>query len=288
VEGWNEGTVSAYSIDPATGRLTYINKQPTRGSTTCQNSRDRKGNFLLAANYSSSPENELPNKAIIVLPIRDDGGLEAGVADAVHIGSGPNPDRQERPHPHAVQATPDNRYLVVADLGLDLLITYRFDPATGTIARHGAAALPPGSGPPDTGDLRADAAAWFREVAAHYGRPPQTSLLRALTSAAAESEEVSSKLLARFVVPFRSALVARLSEAQRAGHVRADAPLALVAEALMSQKTAQIRARMPSQMRSAESLSVWSAGMSPARMIPALSETALPAFAAVSPQVMPR
>lgn len=147
VDGWNEGTVSAYSINPQTGRLAYINKQPTRGSTTAQNSQDRKGNFLLAANYSSSPEGELPNKAIIVLPIRDDGGLEPGVADAVHIGTGPNPDRQERPHPHAVQATPDNRYLVVADLGLDLLITYRFDPASGNISRHGAAALPPGSGP---------------------------------------------------------------------------------------------------------------------------------------------
>lgn len=105
--------------------------------------------------------------------------------------------------------------------------------------------LPPGSGPPDTGDLRADAAAWFREVAAHYGRPPQTSLLRALTSAAAESEEVSSKLLARFVVPFRSALVARLSDAQRAGHVRADAPLALVAEALIGALVFRIITREP-------------------------------------------
>src|SRR4051794_5271028 len=34
VDGWNEGTVSAYSVDPETGRLAYINKQPTRGSTT--------------------------------------------------------------------------------------------------------------------------------------------------------------------------------------------------------------------------------------------------------------
>ena len=147
VFGWNEGTVSAYSIDPATGHLRYINKQPTRGSLSAHNSRDRKDRFLLVANYSDGPEDELPNKAFVVLPIRDDGSLEPGIADAVHIGSGPNPERQERPHPHSILATPDNRYLVVADLGLDLLISYRFDAATGEIARSGASALPPGSGP---------------------------------------------------------------------------------------------------------------------------------------------
>ena len=105
--------------------------------------------------------------------------------------------------------------------------------------------LPSGHAPADTGDLRTDARTWFREVADHYGRPPQTSLLRALTSAAAESEEVSSKLLARFVAPFRSALVARLSDAQRAGHVRADAPLALIAEALIGALVFRVLAREP-------------------------------------------
>ena len=147
VLGWNEGTVSAYAIDPQTGRLRYINKQSSRGSVAAQNSRDRKGNFLLVANYSMGPETDLPNKAIAVLPIREDGGLEPAVADAVHTGTGPNPDRQERSHPHSVLATPDNRYIVVADLGLDLLISYRFDPTNGAISRSGAAALPPGSGP---------------------------------------------------------------------------------------------------------------------------------------------
>lgn len=93
--------------------------------------------------------------------------------------------------------------------------------------------LPDGYGPADTGDLRTDARTWFQGIARLYGGPVQMSLLRALTSAAAESEEVSSKLLARFVVPSRRALVLRLSEAQRSGHVRADAPLALVADALI-------------------------------------------------------
>src|SRR5581483_102354 len=43
VFGWNEGTVSAYRLEPATGRLTYIDKQPTLGSITAYNSFDRTG-----------------------------------------------------------------------------------------------------------------------------------------------------------------------------------------------------------------------------------------------------
>jgi 6-phosphogluconolactonase len=147
VFGWNEGTVSAYAIDPATGQLSYINKQPSLGSITAHNSPDRSGNFLLVANYSLAPEGERPNKAVAILPIRPDGGLLPAVSDAVHSGTGPVPDRQERPHPHSVLATPDNRHIVVADLGLDLLVVYRFNSQTGAISRSGAASLAPGAGP---------------------------------------------------------------------------------------------------------------------------------------------
>jgi 6-phosphogluconolactonase len=147
VVGWNEGTASAYAIDPATGNLHYINKQATLGSITAHNSRDRTGNFLLVANYSLMPENELPNKAIAIMPIREDGGLKPSVSDATHTGTGPDPERQERPHPHCVKTTPDNRYVIVSDLGLDLLVIYRFDSQTGALSRAGAASLPPGAGP---------------------------------------------------------------------------------------------------------------------------------------------
>jgi 6-phosphogluconolactonase len=69
------------------------------------------------------------------------------VAEAAHEGSGPNEARQERPHAHCVLATPDNRFLVVSDLGIDRLVVYRFDASSGAIARHTETALPPGSGP---------------------------------------------------------------------------------------------------------------------------------------------
>lgn len=105
--------------------------------------------------------------------------------------------------------------------------------------------LPEGAGPLDSGDLRQDMRTWFGELAAHYGREPQASLLRALTAAAAESEEVAAKLLARFGDPYRSTVVARLVAAQGEGKVRANAPLALVAEALVGALVFRVLSREP-------------------------------------------
>lgn len=105
--------------------------------------------------------------------------------------------------------------------------------------------LPVGEGPADTGDLREDMRAWFRELAAQYGREPQASLLRALTAAAAESEEVAAKLLARFGDPYRSTIVSRLDAARGSGKVLPDAPLALVAEALVGALVFRVLSREP-------------------------------------------
>ncbi|HEY8427234.1 MAG TPA: TetR/AcrR family transcriptional regulator [Sandaracinaceae bacterium] len=105
--------------------------------------------------------------------------------------------------------------------------------------------LPTGEGPPDTGDLRADLRAWFRAIAEQYGREPQSSLLRALVAAAAESEEVAAKLLARFGEPYRATLASRLRTAKGADRVRADAPLDLVAEALIGALVFRVLSREP-------------------------------------------
>ena len=146
VHGWAEGTVSAYEIDASSGALVYVNKQPTRGSTVAQFSFDRTGRFLLLVNYTAAPTSIGPDRSLVVFPLVD-GEIGPAIADARHTGSGPNGDRQERSHAHAVLSSPDNRFLLVSDLGLDQIIVYRFDADRGAIDRSGALALPPGSGP---------------------------------------------------------------------------------------------------------------------------------------------
>jgi 6-phosphogluconolactonase len=135
------GAVSAFSIDRATGKLTFLNKVSSRGGGPCHLAIDRTGKFLAVANYGTG--------STAVLPIGDDGTLGEATGFYQHAGSSVDPKRQQGPHAHSVNFSPDNRFLMVADLGLDQVLVFRFDAATGSIAPHEPpfARLKPGSGP---------------------------------------------------------------------------------------------------------------------------------------------
>lgn len=146
VSGWNEGDVTAYGIDYASGALTYLSKQPTRGDGTAHNSHDGTGRYAAIANYSGLPADARPNQSVVIYPRAADGTVLTLSDEVRHYGRGPD-DRQERPHAHCVRWTPDNRFVVVADLGIDKLVIYAFDATSGTLTPHGQTTMPPGSGP---------------------------------------------------------------------------------------------------------------------------------------------
>jgi 6-phosphogluconolactonase len=131
------GAISAFAVD--SGRLTLTNMVPSRGAGPCHIALDRTGRWLFAANYGSG--------SIAVFPIREDGGLGEASAFVQHSGSGTDHQRQEGPHAHIVVPSPDNRFLLVADLGLDEVFVYSFDAAKGALTQASAAKLAPGSGP---------------------------------------------------------------------------------------------------------------------------------------------
>ncbi len=147
VSGWHEGVVTAYRIDRATGALTYINKQATRGNISVHVSLDATERWLFVANYLLGPAGARPPQAVVVFPVEPDGGVGAPVATVAHQGSGPHVARQEMPHPHCVVPSPDNRHVLVADLGIDKVLTYRFDAEVGSLNLAHTLSLPPGSGP---------------------------------------------------------------------------------------------------------------------------------------------
>lgn len=147
VPQWHEGTVTAYRYDPAARRLAYINKQASLGSVAAHCSLDARSGTLLVANYGGLPEGEGPDRAVAALPLGPGGRLEAAVASVAHSGRGTDPGRQERPHPHCVLPSPDGRFLVVADLGLDLLASYRWGPEGLAPEPAAVTRLRGGSGP---------------------------------------------------------------------------------------------------------------------------------------------
>ena len=140
-EGAKTGSVSSFAIDPAKGRLTPINVQPSGGAAPCHLQCDRTGRFLAVANYSGGN--------FAVFPVAADGRLGPAAGVVGGTGSGPNKARQEGPHGHEVVFAPDNRFLLAADLGLDRVFVYRFDSSNGRLTPNEppSASLAPGSGP---------------------------------------------------------------------------------------------------------------------------------------------
>ncbi len=140
-EGQPAGSVSAFSIDAATGRLSLLNRVSSRGADPCHLVVDGTGKNVLVANYTGG--------SVASLPIRPDGSLSPASAFVQHRGSGRDPGRQKGPHAHAVQVDPSNRHLLVADLGLDQVLVYRFDAARGSLEPSAPpnAPLSPGAGP---------------------------------------------------------------------------------------------------------------------------------------------
>ena len=140
-KGEKSGGLSGFAIDRKTGKLTFLNEVSSRGAGPCHVALDKTGKYLLVANYDGG--------SVAVFPVLPDGRLGEASAVVQHGGHGPNAERQEGPHAHEIQLTRDNRFAVAADLGLDELLVYRFDPAKGTLAANDPpfAKVDPGAGP---------------------------------------------------------------------------------------------------------------------------------------------
>lgn len=118
-------SVSAYSIDPKTGALTFLNKVSSRGEGPAHISVDKLGKDLLVANYRSG--------SIALLPIQPDGRLSEATAFDQHHGSGPDKVRQAGPHAHGGAFSPDDRFALVAEHGIDEVMIYRLDTEKGSL-----------------------------------------------------------------------------------------------------------------------------------------------------------
>ena len=124
-KGPNSGGVSAFSVDHATGKLTFLNEVPSRGADPCYIIVDQTGKYVLVANYTGG--------SVAVFPVLADGKLGEASGFVQHTGKGTNPERQEGPHAHSIDLSPDNRFAMVDDLGLDELLVYKFDGAKGSL-----------------------------------------------------------------------------------------------------------------------------------------------------------
>lgn len=134
--------ISAFRIDPATGKLTHLNSVSTFGKNPVHLTVDPTNRWVIVANHLSS--------TLAVLTRNPDGSL-GGLADEVTLTGRIGPHRVEQPFskPHQVAYDRSERFLIVPDKGVDQVFTFTLDPASGKLAQV-AAGTPrarDGSGP---------------------------------------------------------------------------------------------------------------------------------------------
>ena len=148
-----DGSVSAYSRDPANGRLTLLNTVSSQGAGPAHLSVHPSSKYVLVANYAGG--------TVAVLPVLSHGELgpatdvrhDEGPVGPVHATSAPPGSfaisGHDKVHAHMIQSDPSGRFVLAADLGLDRILIWKFDAARGKLSPNDPpwVALPPGDGP---------------------------------------------------------------------------------------------------------------------------------------------
>lgn len=138
IKDGESGGVAAYSILGETGELKLLNSQLTEGASPCHVSVDKENNHVVTAHYHRG--------TVELYKVNKENGKVAPASSIVqHEGSGPNKERQEKPHVHYSGFTPDEKYIAVIDLGIDKLITYANN--DGVLEEVSSLSVKPGSGP---------------------------------------------------------------------------------------------------------------------------------------------
>ncbi len=148
VNGLNDpaATVTTFAIDANTGSLNQRSQVSSGGNGPAYISVDATGHAAFVANYYGS--------SVASYRIQPDGTLSQPVEridfkDHKEFGAlGSNAARQDIPHPHCATISPDNRFLLVCDLGTDHISIFQIHPETGQLSGHALFANNrPGSGP---------------------------------------------------------------------------------------------------------------------------------------------
>ena len=139
--GAKGGSVSSFVLDREVGKLRPVNQVASGGGAPCNISVDHTGKCVFAANYSGG--------SAASFKVQPGGGLSEIVSLLQYKGSGPNKERQDQPHAHRVTVSPDNRFVMVNDLGLDVIHIYKLDASTAVLTANDPAEwrAAPGSGP---------------------------------------------------------------------------------------------------------------------------------------------
>lgn len=113
------GTISSFSFNSTTGELVLLNSVSSGGSGPTFINIDKGSRYVICANYSSG--------SVAAIPVNKDGSLGSGLQVLKHEAKSNGTGRQKGSHAHAIVLSPDNKFVMVPDLGTDKINIYRLD-----------------------------------------------------------------------------------------------------------------------------------------------------------------
>ena len=138
-ENGTKSTISAFGFNPKTGTMQFLNSQDAKGADPCYILNDEKN--VIVANYSGGNISVFKKNTI--------GSLTTAKQVLQHKGRSKNVQRQESPHVHMVQFSPDKKLVLATDLGTDKIYLYKYntDSSTNVLEIKDSIAIKRGSGP---------------------------------------------------------------------------------------------------------------------------------------------
>jgi 6-phosphogluconolactonase len=133
-----EGSVICYHIDASNGALKYLNEQPSFGMSPCHVELDSLDSHMMIANYSSG--------TMASYPIGHNGEIGPS-SQVINHNTGLEIKRSSDSHPHSINYSRLNRFVIVPDLGLDSIFIYKRDDQEAEYTLHKEVQLTKGSGP---------------------------------------------------------------------------------------------------------------------------------------------
>jgi len=119
----DEGVVAFRILE--NGDLERVNSANIKGMRGCQIATSPKDDYIFVSGYHDGK--------VTVLKLNEDGSVGRITDGVFHKGLGSVAERNFRPHVSCSRLTPDEKYLMVADLGIDQVKIYRFNQNEGKI-----------------------------------------------------------------------------------------------------------------------------------------------------------
>ena len=117
--GEKSGSVTSFAVAGASGKLSTINTVSSAGGGPCKITVDFTGKAVFVANYDGG--------SAASFRVLSGGALSKAVSKFQYSGHSADPQRQAAPHTHCTTVSPDNRYVLINDLGLDRISVYHLD-----------------------------------------------------------------------------------------------------------------------------------------------------------------